>query len=220
MNCKTTREKIDAWLDDDVDRAELDAFRAHLETCDECARHAAAARRVREAVAELPRTIEPDRDLWDGIRERVSVPAPVGRGARTPRWAIASVAASVILAATLAVVVLRDGGGTSTAERPPAGQPDDPAAMAILASYDAAEDEFRETRDLLLAELESKRDQLDPETVEVVEDNLEIMNRAAAEIRAALQDDPENRMLRSMLLASYRKQVGLLKHFGEIPSDL
>lgn len=219
MNCERTREMLDAWIDGELRDAERNALRAHVVTCDACERHEAAARRLRDAVADLPGEVEPGRDLWDGIQDRIAPRASTTPQVRTPRWALVAVAASVILAVTLGVVVLRDAGRAPVASVPEA-RPDDVASVAILASYDAAEDEFRETRDLLLAELESNRDRLDPETVEVVEDNLEIMNRAAAEIREALEHDPENRMLRSMLLASYRKQVGLLKHFGEIPSDL
>ena len=75
-------------------------------------------------------------------------------------------------------------------------------------------------RDMLFAELEKRLEELDPETVKVVMENMQIMDQATAQIREALDKDPRNRGLERMLMASYHKQVKLLRQANNIPSGM
>jgi hypothetical protein len=46
------------------------------------------------------------------------------------------------------------------------------------------------------------------------------MERAADDIRRALESDPANPTLQHLLLASYRRQVGLLHSVSRIPTRM
>ncbi|MGH7506325.1 MAG: hypothetical protein ACRELX_11770, partial [Longimicrobiales bacterium] len=52
---------------------------------------------------------------------------------------------------------------------------------------------------------------LRPETRRIVIENLAIIDRALAEARAALQDDPGNPVLERILLANHEKKLDLLR---------
>lgn len=218
MNCSEVRERLDGWLDDTLDPAVGSEVRAHLESCEACRREETEALELSARVAALPREVEPDRDLWPGIRDRIAVaPSSAPRTGRRIGWWAAAAAAVL---AVVALFVLRPDDPTSGTNVAEADAALGPESAAILASYDELEVEFRRARESLLAELEAREESLDPDTVRVVVENLRLMEEAAAEIRIALGENPDNPNLQRMLMASYRKQVGLLQKANRIPSRL
>jgi hypothetical protein len=62
-----------------------------------------------------------------------------------------------------------------------------------------------------MAALEERRDSLSPETLASVRKNMEVIDSALAEVRAALQRDPGNSELTRMLVATHRKKVDTLR---------
>ena len=66
--------------------------------------------------------------------------------------------------------------------------------------------------DAALAQLLTDRsEELDPETIALIRTNLEIIDTAVREIRAALEDDPGNPELERLLTAGYRRRGALLR---------
>ena len=102
------------------------------------------------------------------------------------------------------------------APAPPANAPDArPAedagggtapALAVVSNprYDAAVAELEQA-------LAEGRGRLDPRTLQVVEDNLRIIDRAIDEARRAVAADPGNMWLRSHLAATMKRKVDLLR---------
>jgi hypothetical protein len=96
----------------------------------------------------------------------------------------------------------------------PAGRQGAPAGSAIEATpvgaglddprYDAAVAELERT-------LAEGRGKLDPRTLQVVEENLRIIDRAIEDARRAIAADPGNTWLRSHLAATMRRKVDLLR---------
>jgi hypothetical protein len=78
-----------------------------------------------------------------------------------------------------------------------------------VARYDAA-----------IAELESalqkQRGRLDPRTVQVVERNLALIDKAIADARTALAADPASPYLNAHLASTMRRKVGLLRRVNEL----
>ena len=70
--------------------------------------------------------------------------------------------------------------------------------------YDAAVAELERT-------LEEGRGRLDPRTLQVVEENLHIIDRAIEDARRAVSADPGNTWLRSHLAATMKRKVDLLR---------
>ena len=72
----------------------------------------------------------------------------------------------------------------------------------------------------LVQVLEVQRDLLDPETVETIEQNLAIIDRAIARSLEALRDAPKSEYLRSHLEQTMRQKLTLLQHATTIPHSL
>lgn len=186
-----------------------------------------------DELATLPRSIEPPRDLWPDIAPRL---AP--RRDRTGRrWGFGpwvwQAAAAVFFTALGAALALSLG--------PAAGPADDVSAdsSAIVARavdvsdnvvsagaifsavrFAAVEREYlRVQEDLRQAALE-RRDELSPETLRLVERHLRTIDAAVAELRAALDADPENRQLADRLIENRRRSVDLLERLARGEAEI
>lgn len=215
--CADAVDRLEALVDGTLEEREATAVRRHLASCAGCRREEARHVDLSARVAALPRGIEPARDLWPAIEARLDAGATAtheARGARAPRGTFAWFAAAAAVMLTAAIVwSISDRDTRFGAPTSPLAVSEDPAAGAMLATYREAEDAFLATKRAVLAEIEARRADLDPETLRIVLDNLEVMERASLEIREALERDPSNPSLRRMLVASYRRQSDLLRSF-------
>jgi hypothetical protein len=66
--------------------------------------------------------------------------------------------------------------------------------------------------------LKLRRNQLDPSTVKVVEDNLALIDAAVKQARAALMRDPASGFLTEQLDGALQKKVELLRTVALLPS--
>lgn len=96
--------------------------------------------------------------------------------------------------------------GPGIASLPPGSMVDAGPAASGLGNprYDAAVAELERT-------LEEGRGRLDPRTLQVVEQNLRIIDRAIEDARRAVSADPGNTWLRSHLAATMKRKVDLLR---------
>lgn len=224
--CDWCRESFDDHLDDRLPGRERALLEAHLSECAGCRQDLAAAVRLRAAARALPQAIDPPRDLWSGIAERIEQSpreqrVPHVRGIRfTPswrRWAPLAAAAVLLIAVSsgLTMALLR---GPSTGAAGAAGGAPVPGAAAPIdfAAFEPIESEYRTTVAALQAELAARHDSLDPVTVRVIETNLLIIDQAIAEARRALAADPSSAHLPLHLSDIYRKKVELLRSAAQI----
>jgi hypothetical protein len=97
-------------------------------------------------------------------------------------------------------------------------------AAAQLASQPSAtgNDEMRRTYDseiaTLHAALEARRAQLNPATVETIEQNLRVIDNALRQSREALAKDPNSRLLNDQLDRTLAKKTGLLRAAALLPA--
>ena len=215
MRCEDVRRRLDDRAEGLLGDEDRRAIEAHLEGCAACREEARALDALLAAAGELPREIRPPRDLWAGIDARLDEPeAPVviraaRRPAGLPRWALVAAALALVVVTAAVTSILtrrydeaialklgRSRSAPATVEdsaRPPATQ----EARLLAASQD------------LLAGLESQ--DLSPETMEIVRQNLAVIDAAIAELHAALERDPGNGELTRMLLATYQRKIDLLE---------
>ena len=66
--------------------------------------------------------------------------------------------------------------------------------------------------------LSQRRDDLDPSTVAVLENSLKTIDKAVAEARQALANDPASRFLRDQLNKALEKKLGVLRTAALLPS--
>lgn len=229
MNCTTVHELLCDLLDDTLSVADAAGVRRHLDGCAACRNELTAIDAVRQSAASLPRSIEPERDLWPGIADRLAADgvvrtsfggatpghATIGRKAATLRWVAA--AAAVIVAVMAAYQLGRSQRTGVVADELAVAST--PAVVAASASPDV-ELELQEVRDDLRARLEARRDVLDPTTLRVIDDNLDLIDGAIERISAALDSDPGNARLTRQLVFAYRQQIDLLRRSTEMPLEL
>ena len=218
MNCNECMDRLDEFLDDELDAVSREAFSAHLEGCSDCNREVAAIRELREQAASLPRTLDPPRDLWPGISDRLGE-AKVVRG----RFVRNSLLAAAVVLVMVGSAMTAYFAGRSSA-RPEMAAVQTPVAEpkadlgASFADFGVAD--FDATRGELLDALEARRHELSPETQLLLEDNLDLIDKAMQRIADALREDPESDLLRKQLVGAYRQQIGLLERAVRMPSDV
>jgi hypothetical protein len=219
-------DRLSAHAEGTTAGAEGEALEAHLASCEPCRDEVAWIRRLREEAATLPTSLGPPRDLFPGIRERITGAGPARDEAPTrTRWSAAWLAAAaVILVALSSAVTLqlaRDAGGGHAAPETAAvrGAPDRGGPGAGSARFASAGEEavwsvesaWAPTLRELESALDEGRGRLQPETIDVIETNLRIIDEAIREAREALAADPASQGAARSLNGMYETRAQVLR---------
>jgi hypothetical protein len=170
-----------------------------------------------DALASVPRDVQPTRDLWPGIRQAMGERTPgtptdlsAVRAARRARmqWPLALAASLgvVCLVGALCWSVIHERiGPTLTARTTAPSLPGNtlvnfgpPQTAAYLAAHAALERTFNERLKLLA-----------PATRARVEADLETIRRANADLRSALAHDPASPLLLQLLQSTGQQEIDL-----------
>ncbi|MEX2270959.1 MAG: zf-HC2 domain-containing protein [Vicinamibacterales bacterium] len=213
--CNTDR--LSEYLDDELTPAGRREVDLHLAGCAECRLVLEELALVKQTAAELTELDRvPDADLWPHVAWRMKQ-----RKGISLSWVQALAAALVLITLSGgAVWMALDGGrspapgvaATDAADRgPEIDAPPAPVAVANFAdeAYESA------VRDLRRA-LESDRNRLDPQTIQVIERNLTAIDRAIGQARQALEADPANVSLNTYLAGVRRRKLDLLRTASEL----
>ena len=211
MTCHDAQDRLDDYVDGSLSEADFQQMELHLAGCAACREEEGALRALLAEAAALPPILEPVRDLWPEIAARIAAPRP--RLLLRP-WPMLAVAAALLLG--LAAVLLRpsmpseprSAGGVSTLV-PAAASSDDLLPAEI--GYARATTE-------LLSVLHGRRERLSPDTLKVVDENLEIIDQALDQVREALRKDPGNHQLSRMLAATHQRKVDVLRNVVNVSS--
>jgi hypothetical protein len=159
------------------------------------------------SLRDLPRSIDPPRDLWAGIEAQIAAPAPRRRPVTRLRWIAA---AAVIFALAVGMWIGRS--FLPTSNTPPVAQthPLVPnGANAIQAAY-FSDPNFRQQRAALLKSLEAKLATLPPESREKVTASLTAIHNSMHVLEEELGKDPTNALLQELLLNTYQDEMRVL----------
>ena len=216
--------RLSEYLDGELDNAERAALEAHLATCGQCYATLGELRQV-IARAQALQDTPPANELWPEIRARMIEESgtrltPARRpGVSTPRRFSFSV--PQLLAASVALVLLSSG-GVWMALRPPAVAVT-PRPGTAMPGTPITPVTWTSPTDLAVVELEDalarNESRLDTATVRVVRQNLAVIDRAIAEARAALQNDPANTYLNLHLADTMRRKVELLRRINALVAE-
>ena len=198
--------RLSEYLDDELSAVERRDVETHLATCAECRTDLEALRGVVARASALHDT-PPGRDLWTGVAERIGAGASAAPARASRRF---SFTLPQLVAASLALMVLSGSmvwlarlGGERTDFPTVAAEPAIPVNFADGAYDDAIAD--------LQRTLDAGRASLDKETVRILEENLQSIDRAIAQCRAALAEDPANVYLNEYLAAARARKLALLR---------
>ena len=208
-----TEQRLNEYLDDELGAEDRAAFEARLDHDADLREELNALRTLRAGVNSLPRSLDPDRDLWPSIASRMDQSTfrsidfrTFRRRQRIPIARYLVAAAALVLFALSAPVWFNPPprGVDPPVEQPGPGLAADPEFVRVSTQYLAARDE-------LMSLLQDRKADIAPETYAVVEDNLSVIASAVAEIEVALAAEPESVKLEQMLYAAYRSEVNLLR---------
>ena len=233
MTCPEYEALLDRDLEGELSLDERARADAHLASCPRCAALRADLLEIAAKAAALP-VESPSRDLWDGIAARIEAPVislgttgehRVGHRPHFLRYAAAAAALIVVTAGTTHVltrnVLLGDDSRAIAAREATVGEPDtavvgaaqlvsDPQTIAADAAFDREVTRLR-------ALLEERRPDLDSATVALLERNLDVIDRAIEESRAALAMNPGSALLNRQLQSALGKKVQVLRTAALLP---
>jgi hypothetical protein len=194
-------------------------------------REAESGTRLDAALRELPRGLEPARDLWPQISARIGdagANAPAAGRPRGTAWrwqaaaAVLLVAGSSLLTATL--LDRRQPAGQAAVTAPPTVQGPAPAGVvAMPAAFGPAgtlDPEYLAARRQLTQVLEQRIAALPASTRAKLEFNLGEMRRAADEINVALAGQPGDPLLEELLLGIYQDELAMLANVNLLTNSL
>lgn len=222
--------KLSEYVDGELSVAEREMLEAHLAECDECAATLDGLRRV-VAQASALQDRPPAAELWSGIVERIGqVPAggkvidleerrllkrgPLGErrvSLALPELVAAGIALMLFSAGTawLAARSQVPADGVVSARVAPGMVADMPVSSFAAREYGAAIAELERV-------LDGKREQLDPATVRVLDENLRTIDRAIVQARRALARDPASSFLNDHLAGTMLQKLEFLRHAASI----
>jgi hypothetical protein len=209
-------DRLSEYLDDELTPDERTAFEAHLLTCAGCRDDLEGLRSV-VARARALRDRSPDTELWPGVARRIGVDlspdsAASGSAGRHRDVRRSTFTLPQLVAASLALTVLSGGlvwlarlGGPQT-DIPPLA-----AESGVVRPANFADRSYEQAITDLQHELDTRRDGLDPGTLEVLDANLRTIDDAIGQCREALAADPSNVYLNTCVAAARARKLGLLK---------
>ena len=225
-------ERLSEYLDDDLEPDARGSIEQHLAVCADC-RDTLAELRTVVAHAVTLKDSAPEAELWPAIADRIS---PHGRSVvpfskHTERKFSFTLSFTLpqLAAAVLAIVVLSAAmiwmarlGGDRT-DFPPLDasvqrEATEPVVEITPAKF--AEESYDGAIADLQKALSEGRDQLDPETVRVLEANLKAIDHAIEQCRAALASDPGNAYLNNHLADAKKRKLALLRRASALVKEI
>jgi hypothetical protein len=224
-------DQLSDFLDGGLDEPAFGTLEEHLGECGACRAVLAELRSVRDAAAALEAPA-PERDLWPGIAAviggtaatppaqagvielptaRVVEPSLPGLFLTMPQMA----AAAVVLVVTSVALTWAVGPGIGTRS---IGDPGPITEAPVSMAADLAEPPADLVEELALLEgvLAEARARLDPNTIRILEKNLQVIERAIDDSKRALAVDPGNAFLRDHLEGAYREKASYLREATDL----
>ena len=213
-------EYVDGTLqasDQASDAALVEELEAHLAACARCRAIVEDFHTLRDAARTLQPHVPPAH-VWTRIAEETG--APVGRPwwawmPGTVRWQRLAAAATVLFVLGGTWIAWREINAPAppaTMARPAQGQAPDPALVQdVETELKLAEEHYVRAIAGLEAIAKAEGSELDPQTAEVLQANLTVIDAAIGESRAAVETEPASEVARNSLFEALRRKVTLLQ---------
>lgn len=167
---------------------------SHIEECIGCREINKKYKNFLNRFSTLPKSIQPDRNLWENIKKRISIKKSFNF---SNNYKFPAIAASFIIITLFSVLTFYNNYSKSSDTR-------------ILKQFNSASREYEKARKDLVSALHSKEGIINKDTIDIIENNLLIMDQAINEIKTAINKEPDNQRLVLMLADTYQKETNLL----------
>lgn len=232
MEHREVRERLDDYAEGMLSERDRKAVADHLESCAACRDEAAALRSLLDAADALPPSLEPERDLWPGVRSRIA-PARSGWTRVVMRWQPLAAAAALAIVVAAALLISHRGprpesGGPTTAGNATGSEPNVPEDLAVIGKGGerqsaevakmiwALEEESMGAGKVLVAALEARPGALTDQGLTAIDSGLRTLDKAINESAAALREDPQNPTLVRQLTGYYRQRLSIMRRATEL----
>ena len=222
---------IQDYVDGTLGAIRLAELQQHLEQCDACRAVLADLQRIHDLAGTLDQPAPPD-GVWlqvvGRLRQegRVQAPPPM-QPVRRSRTALLAIAAGLLISVggslTLLFPLFDAAPETEQATTGPAGD----AGDAPSADVQSIEDHFRIAEQHMqtgIAKLEeaagAQESKIDAQTASMLRKNLELIDQAIAESRAALKAEPQSTIARDSLFNALRRKVTLLQETVALMNEM
>jgi hypothetical protein len=224
MHCQRYADAIQEMVDGTLGPIRRSELQIHLDQCDGCRALLQDLERIRDLAASLDRPIVPNR-VWlqvagrlrqEGrIRPPVVVSVPKHR-----RYVLVAVAAALLIAVGASLLMLlpleRGSGNQLATSRPASGNGTPGAAVQIdqsdiAAEFRLAEEHYQNAIAKLEEAAKSDQSAIDPQTAAMLQKNLQVIDQAIAESRAAFRSEPTSTPARDSLFEALKRKVSLLQ---------
>lgn len=191
-------------------------------------------RKVLTSLRDMPRAIQPPRDLWADIASQIgesqsgaqqqAVSPRSSRKLASLRWlAAAAVIAALAVGMWIGRTLMPVGGpAPEVAKNQPSVRGTPVTAQNEAAAFQAAyfsDPKYRQTRQALLDSLQAKLNSLPPDSRQKVKDSLSTIHKSMQDLEDALGKDPSNALLQELLLNTYQDEMRVLTTVHEAGSS-
>jgi hypothetical protein len=175
-------------------------------------------------LAELPRDVQPSRDLWPEIKAQIVTDAPRAATPLTSRWfQLAAAVTLVVTSSLITFFVVQSSMRTEVVQaRQEVTQQLQPVLPTMPVRFDGHEGlgkSYEETRAGLDAEYAKRIQNLPPVVRAKVERDLADLRRSAREISATLSQYPTDPLLQDLLVSTYQREIQLLSEVNTMAAS-
>ena len=211
MSCRDYEHQIGDYVDGTLAPAARRAVEAHLAKCATCGALASDFASIR-ALAQTLECHAPPARIWQQVSSAAA--APRRSFMRLPAFAWQPIAAAAMIA-VLTTSLWWLGTRLAGPVVPTAG--DIVLADAVRAE---AEDHYVTAIARLEQVTTAERDALDPETADVLQTGIAVIDDAIEESRAALDTDPDSELAQESLFDALRRKVALLQYMFALINEM
>ena len=209
MTCDRCHALVDDYVDGTLSANDLKAIEAHLAECDACRAMAADFGAIRRSARELEPCVPPPH-VWAKLATSFEAQ---GRR-RAVGWRPLAMAATLVLlvAGTSWILVQLSSPTRSDSSALATTSATDPElAQSVETELKLAEEHYQKAIAGLEQITRTESTALDPQVAAVLQKNLEVIDQAIGESRAALQTQPTSDVAQESLFEALRNKVALLQ---------
>ena len=233
MRCEDYREAIQDLADGTLGPVRRAELQTHLDTCEACRGLAGDLQKIRAAAPSLAAT--PPDHVWMQIAGRLRQDGRVREtrppAGRSRSGALLAIAATLLLAVGGSLYLLLPGGdapmqsaASGTRDTDPSGSQGNAAGtdavQSIADDFALAEKHYQSAIAKLEEAAKADNDAIDAETAAILSTNLQVIDQAIAESRAALKAEPQSTPARNHLFEALRQKVLVLQETVALMNEM